>query len=421
MKKQIIKWLQIKVFLGLGALVFGAAAIIFYINLLAQDNHNNQQLLSYVKQLDVQGQEIKRRSTTYAKNAPREYNTYYRDLVIFYPDFMLDLDAFGNQIAHIAKTAKEMPHNPLHKPDTALASSITNLQSNWHNFRLGFLEKLGSDLKEPRLEWGADYVEENQALINLITGQMISTIDDAIQQQLATNNQLTSTVIQASAILVLLGAIWFYFSVIRRISQTVNGCQRVAQGDFGYQLNIRGNDELSALATAFNILSARTRFVVTLISKMHSQDSVDNKVSSIWKEANGYLPIEWLGLWHYDNTNNSLELMSMRSERTITESTRTNLITATMNDTHLIDLLGSTKPTRYNNLPEQISQLPNAKLMLEIRKLGLLNSVLIIPLKSDNDWQGIMVLVAPDEDAYSEEQIELMGNLSPFIANGFEH
>ncbi|MDH5256805.1 MAG: HAMP domain-containing protein [Gammaproteobacteria bacterium] len=420
MKKRIIKWLQIKVFLGLGALVFGAASIIFYINLLAQENHNNQQLLSYVKQLDVQGQEIKRRSSTYANNAPREYNTYYRDLVIFYPDFMLDLDAFGKLIAHIAKTASEIPKNDLQQPDTSVTVSITNLQSNWQNFRRGFLDKLGSDLKEPRLEWGADYVQANQQLINLITGQLITKIDNAIQRQLATNSQLTTTVMQISAILVLLGAIWFYFSVIRRISQTVNGCQRVAQGDFGYQLNIRGNDELSALASAFNILSARTRFVVNLISKMHSQESVDNKVSSVCTEATGYLPIEWLGLWHYDNTNNSLELMSMRSERTMTDSTRSSLITATTHDAHLIEILSKNRPIKYSNLAEQISQLPSAKLMLEIRKMGLLNSVLIVPLKSDNDWQGVMVLVASDADSYSDEQIELMANLSPFMANGFE-
>lgn len=418
MKKRVINWLQIKVFAGLGFLIIGATVIIVYINLLANENHASQKLLSHVKQLEIQGQAIKRRGSTYASNAPRDYAPYFRDLVIFYPDFMNDIEAFDQQIHQIEKAASEQPPKTFHSADNTLMSNIHTLKNNWLQFRQGLMNKLGDNLKEPRLEWGADYVQENQQLINSITGHLIKTIDVNIQKQLSTNTTLTENAFIGAGVLLLLGIIWFYFSVIRRITLTIKGCQRVAQGDFGYQLAVRGNDELSALSDAFNTLSSRTRFVVSMLSKMHSHGGAESKVDSLCKEANGYLPIEWLGLWHLNKADNNLTLMSMRSERT-TNHTVEMLSSMTKNDPHLLAIIGAEKVVKYDNLPDQASKLTQAKLMHEIIKMGLLKSVLIVPLKSDDSWEGLLVFVAEDEAAYSEEQVELMDNLSPFIANGF--
>lgn len=280
-KQRINNWLQIKVFAGLGIILFGSAAIVAYLNLLSVENYANQELLSYVRQLDVQGQAIKRRGSTYATHAPRDFAPYNRDLIIFYPNFMQDLEAFEQQILHIAKTEKEFPRSILHSSDNNLRASIQNLQSNWTVFRQGFQEKLGTNPDEPRLEWGADYVQENQELINSITGMLVVTIDNAIQDQLKVNNKLSNIAMASAGTLLILVAIWFYFKIIHRISLTIKGCRRVAQGDFGYQLPTRGNDELSALANAFNTLSARTRFVLTMLTKMHSQGTAESKVDSL--------------------------------------------------------------------------------------------------------------------------------------------
>ncbi|MDH5517597.1 MAG: HAMP domain-containing protein [Gammaproteobacteria bacterium] len=419
MKKSVINWLQIKVFAGLGVLIIGAAVIIIYINLLAEENHASQQLLSQVKQLETQGQAIKRRGATYASNAPRDYAPYFRDLVIFYPDFMNDLDAFESQIQQIEKTASALPIKTFHSVDNSLMNSITTLKDNWLSFRRGLMKKLGDNLKEPRLEWGADYVQENQQLINQITGYLIKTIDDSIEKQLHANKELTNRAFIGAGISLLLGIIWFYVSVIRRITQTIKGCQRVAQGDFGYQLKVRGNDELAALSDAFNTLSARTRFVVTMLSKMHRHGSAENKVDSLYKEATGYLPIEWLGLWHLNEADENLSMMSMRSERTASHTALESLSTMTTKDLHLLDIIKSQQTIKYDNLQDQAAKLTQARLMNAILKMGLLKSVLIVPLKSDDNWQGLLVFVAGDEYAYSDEQVELMTNLAPFIANGF--
>ncbi|MDH5393604.1 MAG: HAMP domain-containing protein [Gammaproteobacteria bacterium] len=419
MKNNTNNWLQIKVFAGLGGLLVGAVSVIVVINMLAHENHANQTLLSHVSQLEVQGQAIKRRASTYARLAPREFPAYFRDLKIFYPDFMQDLEAFEQQIMHITTVATALPRDSFHARDKTLLTSIHNLNSNWQQFKQGFLKQLGDDLKEPRLEWGADYVQENQALINSITGMLIVTIENVIQKQLAANKQLTNNAFISAGTLLVIGIVWFYLSVIRRITLTVKGCQRVAQGDFGYSLPTRGNDELSALAVAFNTLSARTRFVVTMLSKMHQQHNIETKIDSLYKQASGYLPIEWLGLWQLKPEDNSLRLMSMRSERSASNSMQQTLIKVTASDQQLISICAASSAVKYDNLAEVASQLPKTGLMREIIKMGLLNSVLMVPLKADQGWQGLLVCVAAEHDAYSDEQLTLMENLSPFIANGF--
>lgn len=411
--------LQIKVFVGLGLLLFGSASVVTYLNLLSQNNNANQELLSYVRQLDVRGQVIKGRATTYARHAPRDFAPYERDLIIFYPDFMQDLDSFDKQVAHIAKVQHDLPVSMLHPSNTTLKTSIQNLQSNWTIFKQGFQEKIGTNPSEPRLEWGADYVKENQELINSITGMLIITIDEAIQSQLNKNNKLSTIAISAAGVFLLLGVVWFYFRIVRRITITVNGCQRVAQGDFGYQLPIQGKDELSALAIAFNTLSARTRFVLTMLTKMHRQGSAESKVDSLWNEAGAYLPIQWLGLWQVDHKNHNLTLMSMRSDRPMNSSMQQSLLKVSSNDQHLLDISKQGLAVKYDDLSASATNIPSAKLMREFLKLGLLNSQLIIPLTSDDGWQGLLVFVASDVAAYSNEQVELMNNLAPYIANGF--
>lgn len=159
MAHKTTNWLQIKVFIGLGALILCSITIVAYLDLISQENHANQQLLGYVKQLEVQGQAIQRRGITYAQNAPRDYGPYERDVVIFYPDFMRDLDAFETQINKVSQEANNLPRTIASSTSETITNSIQNLKAKWQTFKKGFEEKLGPNTKEPRLEWGADYVQ----------------------------------------------------------------------------------------------------------------------------------------------------------------------------------------------------------------------------------------------------------------------
>lgn len=109
----------------------------------------------------------------------------------------------------------------------------------------------------------------------------------------------------------------------------------------------------------------------------------------------------------------------MRSDRPMPGALQQSLIKAAENDQHLLSMTKELSPVKYDNLSELTNSIPNAKLVREILKLGLLKSELIVPLTSDNGWKGLLVFVATDTAAYTDEHLELLGNLSPYMANGF--
>lgn len=414
-------WLQIKVIFGLGGLLTAAAIVFGYLTLLAEENHASQDLLSQVRQLQVQGQAIQRRGVTYAGNAPRDFGPYERDMIIFYPDFVRDLTAFDQNLKAVSKAATALPSGYLHAASGGLIATVEKMQTGWNTFQRGFQDKLGPNPAEPRLEWGAEYVRDNQALINSLTGDLINMVDQAVQARLQKNAELTTAAVIGAGVFLLLVVLWFYFSIVRRISLTVAGCQRVAQGDFGYQLPVQGNDELTTLAQAFNSLSARTRFVLTMLSKMHRSGSAESKITSLWTEASGYLPIKWMGLWEVDAATSSMRLLSLRADKPIAEATLKTLENHASTDTSLINMSREMQPTKSDKLTEYVLKTPNARFLRELVKTERLNSALLVPLTSDDGWKGLLMFVTDSPAAYTADQVELMGNLSSYMANGFAH
>jgi HAMP domain-containing protein len=421
MSKGRANWLQIKVVLGLGGLLTGAAVVFGYLSLLAEENHASQDLLSQVRQLQVQGQAIQRRGITYAGNAPRDFGPYERDMVIFYPDFVRDLAAFEQTLKNVTKTVGALPNGRFSAPSAGLIETVEKMQTGWTAFQRGFQDKLGPNPAEPRLEWGAEYVKDNQALINSLTGELIATVDQTVQERLRKNAELTTIAVIGASVFLLTVVIWFYFSIVRRISLTVAGCQRVAQGDFGYQLPVKGNDELTTLAQAFNSLSARTRFVLTMLSKMHRPGSAESKIGSLWIEASGYLQIKWMGLWEVDASGSSMRLLSLRADKPIADGLLKTLENHAHTDTSLINMSREMQPFKSDKLTEYVLKTPNARFLRELVKTERLNSVLMVPLTSDDGWKGLLMFVTDQPAAYTDEQVELMGNLSSYMANGFAH
>lgn len=419
MARDRANWLQIKVILGLGGLLVTAAVVFGYLSLLAEENHANQDLLSQVRQLQVQGQAIQRRGITYAANAPRDFAPYERDMIIFYPDFVRDLAAFDQTLKGVGKAAATLPGGKLHASSGSLLETVGKVQASWNTFQRGFQDKLGPNPAEPRLEWGAEFVRDNQALINSLTGELINMVDQAVQERLRNNAELTTAAVIGAGVFLLVVVLWFYFSVVRRISLTVAGCQRVTQGDFGYQLPVAGNDELTTLAQAFNSLSARTRFVLTMLSKMHRSGSAESKIASLWTEASGYLPIKWMGLWEVDAAASNMRLLGLRADKPIAEGILKSLENHACTDASLIGMSREAQPVKSDKLTEYVLKTPNARFLRELVKMERLNSALLVPLASEDGWRGLLMFVAEPQSAYTNEQVELMGNLSHYMANGF--
>ncbi len=47
------------------------------------------------------------------------------------------------------------------------------------------------------------------------------------------------------------------------------------------------------------------------------------------------------------------------------------------------------------------------------------NAALLVPLATDDGWRGLILFSTSSPAAYTEEQTELMGNMSSYMAHGF--
>ncbi len=410
-------WLQIKVMIALAMLLLGTAAVFGYLSMLGAENQASQELLSRVRQLDTLGQAIQRRSATYAEHAPRDYGPYDRDLIIFFPDYMRDLQAYEAQVRGVHETATHSG-NPL-AGDPRITTPVTQLLEGWQGFMTGFRDKIGDNPAEPRLEWAAEYVRDNKAMIAQLTVNLIQAVEDAIQQRQARNELVTVSVFLAAGAGLLLGIIWFYYRVVRRIGLTVRGCQRVAQGDFGYQLPITGEDELARLGQAFNTLSARTRLVVNMLSKMHRPSSHDDKLAMLLAEATGYLDIQTLSLWQLEPDGVHTRLLSLKSATSLDDTTQNTLRNLGRADTHLAQLCQTRQAIKIDHLSDYVLATPHARLLRELTVNRGQNAALLVPLATEDGWRGLLLFSADAPAAYTDEQAELLGNMSGYMAHGF--
>lgn len=414
-----IKWLQIKVFIGLGLFLVSAVAITGTLWLLVQESHTSHELLSHARQVEVLGQAVQRRGLTYVAHAPRDYDTYGRDVVIFYPDFLRDLDAFDQALGATERIAQTLPMHGLGAPEGKLMQALGQMRRDWTTFRQGFAAKVGDNPNEPRLEWGAEFIRDNQPLLNQLTGELIITVETLIQERLTRINELAQWVLILGSSFVIIGIIWFYTNIIRRVEQTVAGCQRVASGDFGYQLPLRGHDEMTQLAAAFNNLSARARLVLMMLDKMQRADAIAHKLASLWQESRSYLPMEWLGLWRLDATGQNLELQSVQTLKPLPDTRFKHLAQVAQNDASLLYLAQNSQPSKIDDLSSFVTSQPNARLLRELLKQEKLQSALLVPLHAEDGWRGLLVFVTTNPGAYNNEQTQLLANLSTLLANGF--
>ena len=114
-----------------------------------------------------------------------------------------------------------------------------------------------------------------------------------------------------------------------------------------------------------------------------------------------------------------MRLVVAHTERKLSDSLKNAISQAANTDQHLLAICNSNTTVKFDDLHSVSTEIPDAILVRELSRAGLLNSALCVPLNADSGWKGLIVFVARDAATYTDEQVELMGNLAPFMANGF--
>ncbi len=281
--------LQTQILLAL--LLLGALfAVVLAVNgELQQRSLADQRQLALVHEVSARAEGLARNALAYAKVAPRDYESYGRDLLVFYVSLRADLDDLSASVDAL--------QGGYDAGNQETARVIMTLGAQHQAFVSGLWEKLGDNRDEPRLEWGAAYLAEQAPLLSASA----ETAEQALADNTASHLAESATLTRLSWLLGLLGiggiGLWFWRRVARRIKQAAEGCQQVAEGEFGTRIEDASQDELGAFSQAFNGLSSRTRVVLGVLDQLPEGASAEQAFATLWSESRAHLGHRWQAMF----------------------------------------------------------------------------------------------------------------------------
>lgn len=411
--------LEFKVIAVLGFLVVVAASTIAFMAYALEQSQANQPISDRLSSLQVLSQSVFRRSGNYIESAPRSYPDYNRDLIVYYPDFMSDLEGMGGIIEAVhqdySQRAASLLLGGVHFGLRTAANdqAVDGMRDSWLRFRDGLHEQLGDDRKEPRLEWGTAFIRDNQRDLQTVIAQLIERLRGQLDQQVMLLQTASKLAMGVLAGLALLGLLWFYFGVTRRIRHAVAGCVRVSTGDFGFQMPARGRDEIGILGRAINTLSSRARLILVLIDRVRRAQDPADALYAVWDEGEQPFALSWIGLFEVRDGERRISLAQACPHDAGTHVRQLDLRTQHV----LKDSLQLGEPRVFNDLQTFVQAHPSERLIRELaRAVEDTQAIITLPLQHAGDVWGVLVLVSQAADAFSDEHVSLLRNISPLLS-----
>ncbi len=291
--------LALLLFAGLFVVVLAANQALFQ-RVLA-----DQQPLALAREVTARAQDLEHRARTYAEVAPRNYRDYDRDVLVYYDALRFDLEQLDQAMRSLEST------DIVGNGSRAAIESMTQVHDA---FVAGLWDKLGENLAEPRLEWGAQYLSTEAPRLREAAQATQSVIVDFAGQHVQSAHRLAAASWLLGLLTVAGIALWFWLRVARRIGLAARRCTAVAEGEFGLRIDDGASDELGAFARSFNTLSARTRVVLGVLDRLPPDAGPEQAFSALWDEGRGYLGHAWQALFVIDPTLSSGRMQMVRQD-----------------------------------------------------------------------------------------------------------
>jgi HAMP domain-containing protein len=261
----------------------------------------DHRLLGHTRTLEARIQDVERRGRGYAAVAPRDYESYARDVAVIYSAWGQDLEALDASMADVQSETI--------RSDAALVAEARSLQGKYAAFRRDLSEKLGASTTEPRLEWGAQLIADRAPLLLRDAQTFRESVSTMVDGHLDAARRLTRTTWIVGALALLVIGLWFWLRVIGRIGRVARACTEVAEGAFGVRAPVESDDELGDLSRAFNQLSSRTRVVLGVLDRLPDGASAAQAFDLLWEESRDYLGHRWQAMLALDPASHDASLL----------------------------------------------------------------------------------------------------------------
>jgi HD-GYP domain-containing protein (c-di-GMP phosphodiesterase class II)/HAMP domain-containing protein len=260
-------------------------------------------ILNLTGQLRVIGTDMHQQASYYLMQAPDDYDKYNRDLVTYWQSLQKQVALYERIVDALESRQLGADLTGLPQPiycnfDEMARGQLERSVADWRRFRAGLQEELGDNLQEPRLTWGAEYIQthggelaKSSELLSRAFQQMMEHKLDQIQWF------LWAAAVAGLALMLLMGYV-MQQAVIRPIGVTLKGFERVARGDFSHPVPVSGKNEISRMTAAFNRLTERINALFRLTDRINHGKKLDEMLAFVHEEFQTFVPLDWVGVFY---------------------------------------------------------------------------------------------------------------------------
>ena len=418
--------IQSKVFFAFSLLIIAIVALVIFM----QANSSNSIKLNEEK-FQIYGladtlTSIQQSSKIYQSNAARDYDSYFRDLDVYYKVISQMLTSIDKKVANLSTTKvflADLSNNPTYYitgsgADT-LIKKIDSTQETWSQFRKELQQEFGENLNEPRLEWGADYIVQNSSMMVAQFESLLNTFNQINVNQNNISENSGKIVIAVLFLFTSGFAAFFYWQVIAPIQSTNQAFLRVSDGDFGHQIKALRKDEIGQLVESFNHMSARSNTVLSIISRLQSVASAEDVINILYSELKSYTSLDLVIYAKPNKSNNGYLLNDLAPQSNFKNLTKVNVsINNRAQQDYLDNIANYGQSIQVDNIESFVKLYPNAVLLKSLISRYPLKSAILQPLTSSLNG-AMLIFVSYHEAQLNPNHQELITHLMPFINHKF--
>lgn len=418
-----MKWLNSLVF----RFVTGSVLLLLGVLLLGYVHQQSLQLQSDIGRWQGQAdilvkhtRQLQELAQHYKTNAPRDYESYERDLLVFYRQFSGHLDLMTADQELIRDYEQVISQNLLMPWLQRLSATPVNdslpvaaTRDDWKNFVIRMQETLGNP-QEPRLEWASELVLEQFPLLLASAEQQQLTARTATALFNSSSQQLNYLVVAMLSAFILAGFMAFIFKVIRPVLRTAHACQQVAAGEYGLNVALDGSGETRQLQQAFNELSSRAALMLDLVGNLNRHESVPARLAAILDNSREALGVNWIGLMYLQNDSARLQASvpaSIDYDWKHRQLSLNKSLGKRLNDT------GSHQWLDLSNLPELALRHHDERFLRELHKNTMATQVMGYGFTCPRQHRFLLMFSTRHTSGFSPQQQSLMQTLARLMVN----
>ncbi len=371
---------------------------------LSKDMSNMQQLVQLMRE----------QSSQYKQNAPRDYESYNRDLKVFFTQLQDNLSVLSAQVESAAHQYYNRSASAEILLDGMLVEkniqSFKTMEQAWTAFEQGFQEQIGDNPEEPRLEWGNEYIlNDTSGLFASISSAHMNFESLVEAQRKATVKFNWFAIVLIAGVMVLL-FIWFNQTIVKRVIRVAKGCREVALGNYGLKIKDQSQDELGQLVQDFNHLSGRSKSILSLLNQLHIAPTKQQALEVIRQESQAIVNVASVYLLLPQKDAFAVNLIASNQPQEGLKGKALLANDTTIENIHLHeylilnDVLSHTVSNKQAHFAKYLLNQVNA------------NSVLSLPIKSHNK-SGVLIFTRNSKQGFDETHIQTLISLSPLFAS----